>query len=99
MKLLFILNSIGLFGQSICGWSGGVKEDTADTISGDFEGHSDVASFSPVGGPGVPDDQVLGSALYAVADGGDCVVEIVTTGSGVEDSAFVRLEGGTTSID
>jgi len=70
----------------------GVHENTADTISGDIEGHSDVTLFSPGSSPGVSDDEILLTVVTSVTNSGNGVIEVVTAFLGVEDTSGVTLE-------
>jgi len=68
-------------------------------MSGNFKGHSDVTFFSPGGSPGVSDDNVFVSVFGSETNGGDGVIEVVTTFLGVEDTSGVTLEVVVSSIN
>ena len=69
-----------------------VHEETADSITGNIKRHSDVTFFSPGGSPGVSDDGVFFSVAGSVTNGGDGVIEVVTTFLGVKNTTGVSLE-------
>jgi len=63
------------------------------------KGHSDVTRFSPGGSPGVSDDSVSDTMFGTVTDGGDGVIEVLTSSTVVEDTSGVTLEVVVGSID
>ena len=86
--------------HSVHVWPDGDLLDTADTSAGFLDGDSDVALLSPAGSPGVSNDVVLLSALGAVSDGGDGVVEAGSaSGGGGHDSTGVVHEWGGLGVD
>ena len=72
--------------------------DTADAWSVDG-GDSDVAFLAPVGGPGVPDEEVVKTVLGTVADCKDGMVEGRATVWAVDDSALVLVEDWVVRFD
>ena len=72
--------------------------DSADSLSFDG-GDSDVASFSPSGVPGVSDDVVVLSVFVSVSNGGDGVIKLGSTLSGVDDSTLVVHEDVLVGLD
>ena len=66
--------------------------DTADTGSSFFGGDHDVTAVTPARSPGVSDDVVSDTILDTISDGGDGVIKLGSTLSGVEDTTSVSLE-------
>ena len=73
--------------------------DTADTFSSFNGGDHDVTLVSPASTPGVSDDVVVYSIFVSISDGGDGVIEVGSTGSGVKDTSGVTLEGRCVSFN
>lgn len=74
-------------------------ENTTDTWSILVDGDSEVTILSPVGAPGVSDDQELFLAFFAVSNSGDSVVNVMTALLGVQDTMLVHLEGVLVGFD
>jgi len=79
-------------------WVEGLHLDTADSLT--FDGSDlDVSLVSPGSTPRVSDDVVLFSSLGSVSDGGNGVIEVGSTSSGVQDSGGVLLEDSSVGLN
>lgn len=70
----------------------GVQENTADTVTCNFERHSDVSFFSPGSTPGVSNDQVFYTVFISISNSGDSMIKSVATFCCVKDTTGVTLE-------
>ena len=88
-----------MLSSSVGGWELWVELDTADAGAVASDGHSHVASLTPVSVPAVLHDPVLSAVLGAVANENDGVVDVGAAGRAVEDTAGVGHEGYVVGLD
>ena len=86
-------------GVLISGWSGGVHEDTTNTIAILVDCNSEVAILTPVRTPRVSHDQKFLAVLVSITDCSHSVVQVSTTSAIIHDTLPIKLEGGTRGVN